>query len=78
MVNGARRWQNMAEMFMTRPDGSEIIFEQDGSISVPGLLAFCDRCEKTQPEKSGKVITDATGQVIMWFCFQCRLQAYIK
>lgn len=68
----------MAEMYMSDNKGNHIIYEQDGSVSLPGLRAFCDRCEKTMPEKGGKVITDATDQVIMWFCFQCRLQAYIK
>ena len=49
MANGVKRWQNMAEMYMSDNKGNHIVYEQDGSVSVPGLRAFCDRCEKTMP-----------------------------
>ena len=77
MVNGVRRWQNMAEMSMSDNKGNEITFERDGTVSA-GVTTMCDRCNQYALSKKGQDIKDHTGQVIMWFCFQCRLQAYIK
>ena len=77
MANGERRWQNMAEMSMSDNKGNEITFERDGSVSA-GVTTMCDRCNQYAPTTKGQDIKDHTGQVIMWFCFQCRLQAYIK
>ena len=68
----------MAEMFMSDGKGNEVTFERDGSISIPGITKLCDRCDNTRPSKDGQKIMDASGEVIMWFCFQCRLEAYIK
>lgn len=78
MANGERRWLNMAEMSMTTPDGNEFTFERDGTVSVSGINTLCDRCDQYAPTTNGQNISDSSGQVIMWFCFKCRLQAYIK
>ena len=67
----------MAEMSMSDNKGNEITFERDGTVSA-GVTTICDRCDKYAPTANGQDIKDHTGQVIMWFCFQCRLQAYIK
>ena len=67
----------MAEMSMSDNKGNEITFERDGTVSA-GVTTMCDRCNQYAPSKNGQDIKDYTGQVIMWFCFQCRLQAYIK
>lgn len=73
MVNGGRG-SEMGEM--TMDDGhSRITFNRDGSVEVTAT-ALCDRCGQFQPANHGKDITDSSGQVIMWFCFKCRLQAY--
>ena len=77
MANGVRRWQNMAEMSMSDNKGNEITFERDGTVSAR-VTTMCDRCNQYAPITNGQDIKDHTGQVIMWFCFQCRLQAYIK
>jgi len=67
----------MAEMSMSDNNGNEITFERDGTVSA-GVTTMCDRCDQYKSINAGQQIKDATGQVIMWFCWECRLEAYIK
>jgi len=68
----------MGEMSISDNKGNEITFESDGTVTVSANFELCDRCEQYAPKVNGQQIKDHTGQVIMWFCFKCRLQAYIK
>jgi len=68
----------MGEMSMSDKKGNEITFERDGTVTVSADFTMCDRCEQYAPKKNGQEIKDHTGQVIMWFCFKCRLMQYQK
>ena len=64
----------MGELRLIKPDGTDIIFHRDDSVTVgkqPRRMEQCDNCENYTPEAMGTAFRDDKNEVILWFCHLC-------